>query len=31
MKSPAMTDQMSWSNSAIRENINRFDVARQPD
>jgi hypothetical protein len=29
--SPVRADQMTWSNSAIRENIDRFDAARQPD
>ncbi|WP_292532886.1 hypothetical protein, partial [Methylocystis sp.] len=28
---PVRADQMSWSNSTMRENINRFDAARQPD
>jgi hypothetical protein len=30
-KNPVTTDQMSWSNSTEREDINRFDPARQPD
>jgi hypothetical protein len=29
-KNPVTTDQMSWSNSTEREDINRFDPARQP-
>ena len=30
-KNPVRADQTSWSISTMAENINRFDVARQPD